>query len=309
MKKKSFYLMLTLVMTGAASVNAQVLIGGTASDEPHSGAILDLASGGQNNLGMLLPTVELSDDASEFVLVPEGTVTGDIKQTATGMIVYNTTYALRGPGVYVWDGSKWMPLRDPCPNSITDERDGNVYCIGDFGAAGWWMTQNMRYKGTLIEGTHYHYPNGSKQEEYEDDHGLLYTWASALAICPDGWRLPAASESELLNTELENDANQKYSTDTEVGFAGRKARWGTNVDGLSISGTSKAKTEGGFAGRMCGEFYGVQYGGYGESMTFWHSTHNFAAWRLDNDDAMLIGPTLGIEEFPSIAYSVRCVQD
>ncbi|MDR0412283.1 MAG: hypothetical protein LBH61_00565, partial [Dysgonamonadaceae bacterium] len=64
---RTFFLMLTLVMTSAASVNAQLIIG-SATKDPHAGAILDLASGGQNNLGLLLPNVELDNDASVFTL-------------------------------------------------------------------------------------------------------------------------------------------------------------------------------------------------------------------------------------------------
>jgi uncharacterized protein (TIGR02145 family) len=192
--------MLALVMTGAASVNGQVLIGGTANDEPHGGAILDLASGGNNNLGMLLPNVTLSHDATEFVLVPEGTPGMEtIKQTAAGMLVYNAAYDLRGPGVYVWDGSKWTPIVDPCPRTVKDV-EGNEYFTGWFGEAGCWMTQNLRTTSGLEEGAdrtgfddetglptpaekYYTYPGAGnaavRKSNWHEVYGLLYNWYAA----------------------------------------------------------------------------------------------------------------------------------
>jgi uncharacterized protein (TIGR02145 family) len=245
MKKKSFYLVLALIMMSAASVKAQVLIGGDAADEPHAGAVLDLSPASGNSLGLLLPNVALSDDASVFVLVPDGTPDFEtIKQTAAGMIVYNTAYVLKGAGIYVWDGNNWTPLRDPCPNSITDARDGNVYCIGDFGAAGTWMTQNLRYQGDsqtiLINNNYpeisdvncYAYPNGdaslfAKHPEY----GLLYNWGTATCrtntdgiddnnkgetptypgICPDGWHVPNDPEWSALEKEIADSGQGVYS--------------------------------------------------------------------------------------------------
>jgi uncharacterized protein (TIGR02145 family) len=138
-----FFLMLTLVITGAVSVNAQVLIGDRASGNPHDGAILDLAPPSGQSLGLLLPNVQLSNDANAFSL--GSNVDGDQISAARGMIVYNTANVLDGRGLYVWDGNKWTSLGFACPRSITDERDGNVYFVGDFGAAGCWMTENLRY--------------------------------------------------------------------------------------------------------------------------------------------------------------------
>jgi uncharacterized protein (TIGR02145 family) len=103
MRSKLFYLVLALVITGAASVNAQVIIG-SASEDPHAGAILDLASGRNSNLGLLLPNVQLGNEASAFTLGSNGS--SDLT-TATGMVVYNTAYVLDGPGIYAWDGNEW----------------------------------------------------------------------------------------------------------------------------------------------------------------------------------------------------------
>jgi hypothetical protein len=107
MKQKMIFLALMLWMLSTASANAQVLIGGNESDEPHSGAILDLSFLGDKNLGLLLPNVELGATATDFTLAADAT--DEQKTAACGMIVYNTkTDALNGAGLYVWTGSKWM---------------------------------------------------------------------------------------------------------------------------------------------------------------------------------------------------------
>jgi uncharacterized protein (TIGR02145 family) len=225
-------------------MNAQVLIGGTASDNPHAGAILDLASGGQNNLGLLLPNVQLSSDASEFVLASEATVDEDIKQEAAGMIVYNTTGKPAGPGLYVWNGAAWLSISNTCPHIIKDV-EGHAYFTGWFGAAGCWMTQNLRsaYNDimTLSENAHvtgnsdkyYYYPNADKKTYEENpDYGLLYTWAAATGrtgadsdpadadpeghpyqgICPSGWHVPSDKEWNDLEKEIAESAQGVYST-------------------------------------------------------------------------------------------------
>ncbi|MDR0413614.1 MAG: hypothetical protein LBH61_07435, partial [Dysgonamonadaceae bacterium] len=69
----------------------------------------NVAAPGRQNLGLLLPNVELSDDASAFVL--GSSVTGEPAPAARGMVVYNTASVLNGPGLYVWDGSSLPHLK------------------------------------------------------------------------------------------------------------------------------------------------------------------------------------------------------
>jgi uncharacterized protein (TIGR02145 family) len=97
MKQKLFFLMLTLFVLGAANVSAQVNIG--SNDNPTEGAVLDLSQVADKNLGLLLPKVELTDDATVWALDGEST---------EGMIVYNTKAGvLDGPGFYGWTNLKW----------------------------------------------------------------------------------------------------------------------------------------------------------------------------------------------------------
>jgi hypothetical protein len=109
--KKMIFLMLLSFLGITASMNAQVLIGGNNTDDPHSGAILDLRSTTQ---GLLLPNVVLDDELTEFVLPeqpPKFT-----KTNAKGMFVYNTNPNV-GVGVYVWDGSQWGLVKESVGNN------------------------------------------------------------------------------------------------------------------------------------------------------------------------------------------------
>jgi hypothetical protein len=94
--RKILYFVLTLLMS-SVNLPAQVSIG--SEDGPRAGAGLDLNS---NNKGLLLPNVSLSDPGTAFQL------NGGDPSQAKGMLVYNTSNNLDGPGIYVWDGSKWI---------------------------------------------------------------------------------------------------------------------------------------------------------------------------------------------------------
>jgi hypothetical protein len=89
--KKMLYLMLTLMVLGTASVNAQVRIGGTA--DPDKSAVLDLNSNdGTATGGLALPRVELTSKTQQL----------NGAEPKPGTVVYNTSTALEGEGAYVW---------------------------------------------------------------------------------------------------------------------------------------------------------------------------------------------------------------
>ncbi|MDR0866682.1 MAG: fibrobacter succinogenes major paralogous domain-containing protein [Candidatus Symbiothrix sp.] len=97
---------------GTAVGLAQVVIG--ADQAPRTGAGLDLNS----NKGLLLPRVSLSSTATDFQL------DGGDPTHAKGMVVYNTGANLGGPGVFVWDGSKWSIVQAELP-AVTIETVGS----------------------------------------------------------------------------------------------------------------------------------------------------------------------------------------
>jgi uncharacterized protein (TIGR02145 family) len=120
--KKMFFLMLTFLIMGAASMNAQVTIG--SDNLPHSGAVLDLQS---DNLGLKLPNVALNANLTEFVLPLTAPST---KEDAKGMYVYNTNATI-GEGVYVWDGYQWILVKasigeKPAESFLISSANGSV---------------------------------------------------------------------------------------------------------------------------------------------------------------------------------------
>jgi uncharacterized protein (TIGR02145 family) len=103
MTKKTVLLVLAFIMMSAASVNAQVRIGGDV--DPNESAILDLNADDNvtksGDFGLALPRVELTSTNSYFPL----------KAHIKGMIVYNiATDGNVTPGTYYNDGSKWIRL-------------------------------------------------------------------------------------------------------------------------------------------------------------------------------------------------------
>ncbi|GHU80576.1 hypothetical protein FACS1894145_7100 [Bacteroidia bacterium] len=101
--KKMLFLMLFLLILGAANVISQVRIGGNG--QPNGAAVLDLNATDatiNGTKGLALPRVSLS---SNMVQIASGT------PNLSGMLVYNTNTTL-GTGVYYWDGNKWAKVSD-----------------------------------------------------------------------------------------------------------------------------------------------------------------------------------------------------
>jgi uncharacterized protein (TIGR02145 family) len=85
----------------STGLSDQVNVGST--DNPHDGAILDLYKA--SHLGVLLPHIALID-------VKDWKLNG-APDNGKGMIVYNTNdyvFGGSGSGVYLWDGSAWLPI-------------------------------------------------------------------------------------------------------------------------------------------------------------------------------------------------------
>ncbi|GHT61995.1 hypothetical protein FACS189451_05290 [Bacteroidia bacterium] len=110
--KKMLFLMLFLMILGAASVTSQVRIGGNG--QPNSTAVLDLnATDATNNgtKGLALPRVALSSTTT----IPSGMGT-----PVNGLLVYNTATAGDvTPGTFYWQTNRWMPLVTGAANVYT----------------------------------------------------------------------------------------------------------------------------------------------------------------------------------------------
>ncbi|MDR0863921.1 MAG: hypothetical protein LBO74_03195 [Candidatus Symbiothrix sp.] len=108
--KTKFFLMLAFLVWSAASVNAQVRIGGIDTDVPTQGAVLDLNNVDGYVGGLLLPKVSsLTLSSVEAFSTDE-----DAATKLVGLIVYNT--ATGAEGIYIWTGAVagetggWKPI-------------------------------------------------------------------------------------------------------------------------------------------------------------------------------------------------------
>ena len=119
MRKVLFLMFLLLLMgLGAASVKAQVRIGGDTV--PNRAAVLDLnanddATPTGNKGALALPRVSLASNTAPLNGV----------SPITGMLVYNTNTTL-GEGIYFWNGSKWVMSTLP---STTSADNGKVATV------------------------------------------------------------------------------------------------------------------------------------------------------------------------------------
>ena len=132
--RKVLFLLLFLLVLGAAGTNAQVRIGG--DEVPNEAAVLDLnATDAINNgtKGLVLPRVNFS---SNTALITSGVA------NLTGMLVYNTNTTL-GVGVYYWDDAKWVKISDGLfvevdgivGNEVTDATSGGGLVRAGLGTA------------------------------------------------------------------------------------------------------------------------------------------------------------------------------
>ena len=217
-------LLATSVFT-ATTLYAQVTIG--ADQPPVQGALLDLKmdENGNSTRGLGLPRVKLvklaDNDISKTI---DGVAANAYPGDHTGMVVYHMASASDDvckdpfifPGVYVWDGGQWTSLNQSSPsgmNTMTDERDGETYLVGNFNNAGDWMLENLRYKGGLTisktgdadNAKTYFYPQPDAGTEtnpdniptYSNRQGLLYTWAAAT----NGENTSTADQGQALGTD------------------------------------------------------------------------------------------------------------
>jgi uncharacterized protein (TIGR02145 family) len=211
MKTIHLFLLSALAFFVCAGLQAQVSIGST-SDDPKTGALLDLNTPTGNKGGLLLSNVSIADLSkipTGINLFPGITSTNNDTNTAfTGAMVYHTGENDIPAGVYVWNGGRWIPAGGckTCPAGTVADDDCNCYTIGDFDGAGIWMTQNLRTEGKTYDfndapielnpntGTgsatapQFTYPGSNnianeRETEFKNSkhehYGLLYNWAAA----------------------------------------------------------------------------------------------------------------------------------
>ncbi|GHT49761.1 hypothetical protein FACS189440_16020 [Bacteroidia bacterium] len=223
--KKMIFLMLTLIVLGAASVNAQVRIGGETG--PNPAAILDLNAvdaSTNGKLGVALPRV---------TLISLGSPLEEGKKPDKGTMVYNVagTFA---QGAYVWDGVKWSAVKGSSSYIGGFDRpdydgigcDGSVIFIGAFdyangtsgdvavgitdAATGADHTSLPNFSAALTDNDVVN--NGVYLCVYKQDGSSSANWADAVNKCATGefadgdpaggWYLPNARELQAIYNAL-----------------------------------------------------------------------------------------------------------
>ncbi|MFT4224656.1 FISUMP domain-containing protein [Dysgonomonas sp.] len=122
MDKIRLTIILTLFAALCGTAYGQVTIG--SGNKPVNGALLDIKKNDDNNggvtasQGMLLPRVNLVNLTptipSELATSIGSSGTWDLK-AHIGLTVYNIGNC---PGVYVWTGSEWIKLGEPCAQAL-----------------------------------------------------------------------------------------------------------------------------------------------------------------------------------------------
>lgn len=121
---------------------AQVTIGRDLA--PKSGSLLDLKQ--NDNLddnstkGLLLPRVALEDVVKMGPCIQSDLVQEEDKKSHIGLTVYNVTDSLEVelcPGVYVWEGTRWIRTPEPCESLIGPEllSSPNCYIVSPGGTS------------------------------------------------------------------------------------------------------------------------------------------------------------------------------
>ncbi|SBW01243.1 FISUMP domain-containing protein [uncultured Dysgonomonas sp.] len=251
MKKILTYGFMYLCMTAPSFVSAQVTIG--SDKDPNLGALLDLKEDESTNIktasrGLGLPRVTLTsltlpdNETSLASTIERASGTWD-PQTHTGLIVYHLGGELKHcspinikDGPYVWNGEKWDYLIQETKTGsgsnsygvyeVYDDRDGDVYQAGNFGDAGDWLLENMRYiddsftaKGyvssTPLTGRHYFYPEGDTSNpatiplSWYKRKGIFYTWSAALMGEQDGIKVQQGQVNVAIGN---NEVEVKYES-------------------------------------------------------------------------------------------------
>jgi len=217
----------------------------------------------------------------------------------------------------------------PCPEPISDTRDGKVYKIAEIGTQTW-MAENLNYDAT-----------GSKcynnDEANCDKYGRLYDWSTSMAlssscnsvacsgqvnakhqgICPTGWHIPSTADWDKLMRYVDGDKTTYSPYDSPM--AGKYLKAISGWKGYDDEDTGHKENGNGE------DKYGFSAlpGGYGYSDGFYKIDYNGDWWSTSEYDGnnvyrldMYGGDKAGWEDRKgnrkhdkSNFFSIRCVKD
>ena len=282
MMKKVNYLMLSLLILSAVSMNAQVTIGDDT--DAHPGAVLHLINKTSEQRGLLLPRVALSTEPTEFVLdLTPGNEAAE-KEEAAGMLVFNTAKVLNGQGIYVWDGEKWMPLCGG--DAILPPAEKGVLINGVR-----WAETNVDAPGTFAEnpedvGMFYQWNrkigwsstdpmiNSEGGDTWDNSYPEGTTWETANDPSPAGWRVPTLEEIKSL-LDPEKVSSEWTSVNEVNGYKFTDIDSGKSIFLLAASNRGYDGMYIDFG--LCGDYWSSTQGG-SSSLAYSLTFHNGRAY-------------------------------
>ena len=165
-----------------------------------------------------------------------------------------------------------------------------------------WMAENLNYEA---EGSKFYENNPDNGAKY----GRLYTWETAMKVCPKGWHLPTNEEWDKLYCFVDGDTGSKspYESIYESKTAGKHLKavsgWESR-DGIENLDTYGFSALPGGNGDSDGCFYGVgNYGYWWSSSEYDSSIAYYRYVDYYNDDA-----NWGYSDEYGL-FSVRYLQD
>ncbi len=244
-----------------------------------------------------------------------------LEELESGTDYYIRAFATNGYGTSYGNELQFTTTEDVTgqAGSFVDERDDNVYNYIGIGSY-IYMAENLRYLPsvsppstpsttydcTLSYFYVYDYDGTSVSEAKAtsnySDYGVLYTWAAAQDVCPDGWHLPSKAEYQDLMNYLEVQGYDMYSAGSALKAT---SGWSDDGNGDDVFG---------FNALAAGYRNTIQstavFDGLGEQTAFWSkytgSPGSGGQVLLKSDVDIAYSST--VSDCMS-AYSVRCVKD
>lgn len=165
--------------------------------------------------------------------------------------------------ISIWPSNSYgqqITRKTSADSSFTDVRDGQVYETVRYTTTypdqsketSIWMTRNLNYR---TESSFCYDEDDSKCDTY----GRLYTWASAMTACPEGWKLPDDEDWYRLSFQFGGNCSSGQALKSDTTLWKNPNYRGTNS---SLFNALPAGTGGGNGG-----YYGI-----GSAAIFWSAT-------------------------------------
>jgi len=192
---------------------------------------------------------------------------------------------------------KSIPVPVKVANTMTDNRDGNVYEIVNIGGK-WWFAENLRYKAERS----YKHQNASDIKLY----GYLYSWPGVIkeTLCPIGWHVSLDEDWKAL------ESGSNFGASAGKALKSADAWDGDNTSNLNIYASGSGRRT------KTGTSWKVETGDFGFSASYWSPliTTDGPMVRKTPISRTLNSQSNGITRkdeglFPSSLFYCRCVKD